>query len=204
MYMSNAHHLHTSTKIIPVLPLHSLFSQTQGVSLTSYRSLPSLWWSIQSAPSQSGGAALLWKPWCVPEGMESYQAARYSKHMFASACRAVLFWNQFASLHTNISIYILAFLFKGRKHPNIRSKPLVSTKNIFSLLWLSKIVSADFYFSFNSKWSWSDSTVKWYCLWPGHKWLIKDNNPDNNASYIRNYPCPPGLWLSTKLYKEAE
>ncbi len=89
-YISHAQH--TSNKEeIPTLPLHSLFSQTKGASLPSCRRLPSPWWSIQSALSLIGGAAMLWKPWCVLEGMESYQAARYSKHTSASAeCRAVL------------------------------------------------------------------------------------------------------------------
>lgn len=50
-----------------------------GLSLPSCRRPPSLWWDIQSAPRLTGGAALPRKPWCVLEGMESFQAARYGE-----------------------------------------------------------------------------------------------------------------------------
>lgn len=60
-------------------PPHCSSQTTAPAPRPSCKWLPSRWWSIPSAPSLSGGAASPWRPWCVLEGMESYQAARYKK-----------------------------------------------------------------------------------------------------------------------------
>ncbi len=115
-YKSHAHHWYKSVTIIPALSLHALFSQTVGASLPSCRRLGSPLSGTQSAPSLAGGATMLRKPWSVPEGMEWYQAARYSKHMCAHAGYKAVLPSETNLPHTKLTLIYIFALFHSNKN----------------------------------------------------------------------------------------